>query len=127
MKKSAVQNCVAELVKALKDAREVALTFDQLDDGGASNFDAPALNFTSMGIRQKDAELAIKEAGLFSFEWKPFRDYRGDDGKMVRHPKYLVINGFQRGQGFRRTVMSEAFKRNMVEAGYPITMYYQMD
>ena len=127
MKKIDIQDRVDGLIQALKDSVVVALANDQSDDGGASNFDAPALDFASLGISQGVAERAIKEAGLFSFEWKPFRNHRGEDGKMIRHPKFLVINGFQRGQGFRRTKMSEAFKRSMVEAGYQTSMYYQMD
>ena len=115
------------LVRALKRAAIASVPHIRDDDGGTCNFDSPAFDFDACGMRKADAERIIQAVGLRCFDWKPFKNYRGDDGKMVKSPTYLVICGFQCGQGYRRTKMAEAFCTSMNADGYECGMYYQMD
>lgn len=117
-----------KLRRALLRARHVALAVGEDDeDGGTCNFDSPALDFAVCGITKADAERTIKAVGLSCFDWKPFKNYRGSDGKVIKSPTFLVIGGFQRGQGNRRTRMAEAFCDHMNNDGCETRMYYQMD
>lgn len=116
-----------KLTRALRRATFAALLRANEDDGGTCNFDSPALDFAACGIKEKDAAQLIESLGLNSFVWKPFKNHRNDDGTMIRAPKYLVICGFQRGQGNCRTRMAEAFCASMNADGCETMMYYQMD
>ena len=51
----------------------------------------------------------------------------GDEIEIIKAPTYLVITGFQSGQGYRHTHMAEAFCRSMNADGFETQMYYQMD
>lgn len=96
------------------------------DDGGTCNFDAPVIDFAAIGLEKSEAEKIIHDVGLNCFDWKPFKDHR-EDGKLVKAPTYLVVTGFQRGQGNMRTRMSEAFCEKLNADGVESGMYYQMD
>lgn len=116
-----------KLTRALKRAGHAARLFADEDDGGTCNFDAPVLDYAACGLKERDAVELIESLGLSCYDWKPFRNHRGPDGKMIRAPKYLVINGFQHGQGNRRTKMAEAFCQRLIADGIEAGMYYQMD
>lgn len=115
------------LARSLKRATHAAMLFAEEDDGGTCNFDSPALDFVACGLKEKDAERVIESLNLRCFTWKPFKNHRGEDGRMIRAPKFLVICGFQSGQANRRTRMAEAFCRRLNADGCECMMYYQMD
>ena len=115
------------LNRALRRARYAAQMFRDHDDGGTSNFDSPTLDFAACGLKRKDAESVIRDLGMTCFDWKPFKNHRDADGKLIKAPVYLVIGGFQSGQGYRHTKMSEAFCNSMNRDGFESGMYYQMD
>ena len=85
-------------------------------DGGTCNFDNPAMVFDRK--ERAEAEKAIADAGLHSYEW----DFASDKKQVA-----LVISGMTAGQGDQRTTMAEAFKESMKAQGYKCGMYYQMD
>ena len=117
-----------KLRRAIERAKHAALAvIGDGEDGGTCNFDSPALDFVACGMKEKDAERLLESAGLRSFPWKPFKNHRGEDGTMIRAPKFLVICGFQHGQANLRTRMAEAFCRRMNVDGCETRMYYQMD
>ena len=113
--------------RALKRAAIASITHIDEKDGGACNFDSPALDFAACGMTKESAKAVIEGVGLHCWEWKPFKNHRGSDGKIVKLPTYLVISGFQSGQGCRHTHMAEAFCDSMNKQGYNTRMYYQMD
>jgi len=115
------------LARALKRAAIASVSYIDEPDGGTCNFDSPALDFSACGMSKADAERVIKGVGLFCHDWKPFKNHRGDDGKIIKTPTYLVISGFQSGQGNRHTHMAEAFCQSMNMDGFETQMYYQMD
>lgn len=78
-------------------------------------------------MKKAAAEKIIADADLRCFDWRPFKSHRGEDGKLIKAPTYLVIVGFQRGQGFLRTRMAEAFCNSLNNDGIESGMYYQMD
>ena len=118
---------VERLTRALKRAAIASVAHICDDDGGTCNFDSPVLAYAACGLTRARAEEAIKSVGLYCHDWKPFRNHRGEDGRMVKAPTYLVISGFQCGQGYRRTRMAEAFCQRLNEDGFEAGMYYQMD
>ena len=97
------------------------------EDGGTCNFDSPALDYAACGVKGKDAVRLIESLGLRCHLWKPFKNHRNEDGTMTHAPRYLVISGFQRGQGNCRSRMAEAFCTSMNTDGCETRMYYQMD
>lgn len=101
------------LIKAKEAARAAGVG---VYDGGTCNFDNPAMVFDR--IERAEAERAIKDAGLRSFEW----DFASSKEQVA-----LVISGMTAGQGDQRTTMAEAFKDSMRAQGYKCGMYYQMD
>lgn len=115
------------LARALKRAAIASAAHIEDEDGGTCNFDSPALDFAACGISRANAERVIKAVGLSCFDWRPYKGYRGEDGKIVKAPTYLVIGGFTSGQGDRRTSMAEAFCERMNAEGFRTQMYYQMD
>jgi len=115
------------LAWALKRAAIASVTHIDESDGGTCNFDSPALDFSACGMNRADAERVIESVGLLCHDWQPFKNHRGDDGKIVKAPTFLVISGFQSGQGYRHTRMAEAFCRSMNADGFETQMYYQMD
>ncbi len=105
------------LTEALNKAKEAAKTAGAgVYDGGTCNFDNPAMVFDRK--ERAEAEKAIKDAGLRSFEW----DFASNKEQVA-----LVISGMTVGQGDQRTTMAEAFKDSMKAQGYACGMYYQMD
>ena len=120
-------DAVERLTRALKRAAIASVAHICDDDSGTCNFDSPALDFAACGMTRARAEEAIKSVGLYCHDWKPFKNHRGEDGKLVKAPTYLVISGFQCGQGYRRTRMAEAFCQRLNEDGFEAGMYYQMD
>lgn len=97
------------------------------EDGGTCNFDAPALDFSALGLRKPQAERVIDHCGLRCYDWRPFKSHRDESGKLIKAPTYLVITGFQRGQANLRTRMAEAFCHSLNRDGIESGMYYQMD
>lgn len=124
---AAEMDAVERLTRALKRAAIASVAHICDDDGGTCNFDSPALDFAACGMTRARAEEAIKSVGLYCHDWKPFKNHRGEDGKLVKAPTFLVISGFQSGQGLRRTRMAEAFCQQLNEDGFEAGMYYQMD
>lgn len=115
------------LTIALRRAAVAAAAHINREDGGTSNFDSPALDYAEYGLTKPEAKAAIEAAGLSSSEWRPFRNHRGPDGRMIKNPTYLLIHGFERGQGDRRTAMAKAFANSLEADHVPATMYYQVD
>lgn len=101
------------LIKAKEAARAAGVG---VYDGGTCNFDNPAMAFDRK--ERAEAEKAIKDAGLRSFEW---------DFASSKECVALVISGMTAGQGDQRTTMAEAFAESMKAQGYECGMYYQMD
>lgn len=106
--------------RALERAAVAGYAFAESNDGGTCNFDAPALAVDRAALKQmhmdrKTVEAAISGAGLTCWEWKSFCSRR------------LVLNGAFYGQASRRSRMATAFAKSLDEAGYPVSMYYQMD
>ena len=127
MKNSKHAAAAEQLHRALDRATAAALmAIRDGEDGGTCNFDAPALEVSALQLTRAEAEDVIRAAGLRSFEWKPFRGRR-ENGRLIKAPVFLTINGFQRGQGNLRTRMSEAFCESLRRDGIPCGMYYQMD
>ena len=115
------------LTRALWRAAIASVVHIDDDDGGTCNFDSPALDFSACGITKEAAETVIKSIGLNCRDWQPFKNHRGDDGKIIKAPTFLVISGFQCGQGYRHTHMAEAFCNSMNADGFETQMYYQVD
>lgn len=122
-----IDDPVERLAWALKRAAIASVSVITEQDGGTCNFDSPALYYAACGISRAEAQGAVESVGLHCHEWQPFRNRRGDDGKIVKAPTYLVISGFQSGQGNRRTKMAEAFCQSLTSDGFETQMYYQMD
>lgn len=103
--------------KKLADDLKSALAYGQeckgTDDGGPSNFDAPAICLP--GWDKPLIEAAVKTAGLRFFEW----EFGG--------AKYYVLPVPGVGQGLTRTCVSEAMSQYLMGQGYDTVMYYQMD
>ncbi len=105
------------LTEALIKAKEAARAAgENIDDGGTCNFDNPAMVFDRK--ERAEAEKAIADAGLHSYEW----DFASDKKRVA-----LVISGMTAGQGQCRTTMAEAFQASMKAQGFKCGMYYQMD
>ncbi|MBQ6960906.1 MAG: hypothetical protein IJP78_08025 [Clostridia bacterium] len=121
------QDAAKRLTWALKRAAVASAQYIDHEDGGTCNFDSPALDFAACGLKKADAEQAIHDAGLLCYDWKPFKDHYGPDHKLIRNPTYLVISGFQSGQGNRHSKMAETFSESLNQEGFTSIMYYQMD
>ena len=107
--------------RALERATVAGYAFAESDDGGTCNLDSPALSINREALKQmnmdrKTIEAAITDAGLTCWEQKSYFFSRR-----------LVINGAFFGQANRRERMAKAFAKSLEEAGYPATMYRQMD
>ena len=122
-----IKDPAERLAWALKRAAIASASHIGEHDGGTCNFDSPALDPSACGLSKADAERVIKSVGLFCHDWQPFKNHRGDDGKIIKAPTFLVISGFQSGQGNRHTHMAEAFCRSMNADGFETQMYYQVD
>lgn len=101
------------LKKALIRAKERALLYAGIDDGGTCNFDSPMIRLFRW--RQSEIEEAFNGAGLRYYDTTIFGT------------KYYVVCGGTYGQGNRRTAMAEEMCRIIQAAGFDATMYYQMD
>ena len=101
------------LKKALIRAKEAALLFAGVNDGGTCNFDSPMIRLYRW--RQAEIEEAFNGTGLRYFDTTIFGT------------KYYVVCGGAYGQANRRTTMAEEMCRIIKEAGFEATMYYQMD
>jgi hypothetical protein len=106
----------ATLVHAFREAAAAAVAADPGPDadGGACNFDAPAIRLP--GIREKFLAECAAEAGI---SVDPFEWFGGKRWFWVRVPL--------RGQADRRSRMAEAACHRLKELGVNATMYYQMD
>jgi hypothetical protein len=106
----------ATLVHAFREAAAAAVAADPGPDadGGACNFDAPAIRLP--GIREKFLAECAAEAGV---SVDPFEWFGGKRWFWVRVPL--------RGQADRRSRMAEAACHRLKELGVNVTMYYQMD
>lgn len=102
-----------KLKKALIRAKEAALKFASVEDGGTCNFDSPMIRLYRW--KQAEIEEALAGAGLRYFSTTIFGT------------KYYVVCGGTYGQANRRTTMAEEMCRIIKEAGFEATMYYQMD
>jgi len=97
----------------LKKAEEYAAQYSNTEDGGTSNFDAPA-------VKLKATETQIEKVCKPAMKWRK-RDPQ--DGKT-----WFVLFGAKRdGQGNRNTRMAEAISKKLAEFGYETTVYYEMD
>lgn len=102
-----------KLAEDLRNALAYGRANQGTDDGGSSNFDAPAVSLP--GWDKALVEAAAKTAGTMCFEWQ-----------LGRSTSYLFsIPGV--GQGYTRTKAAEAMSGYMAAQGYDAGMYYQMD
>lgn len=101
------------LKNALIRAKEAALKFAGVEDGGTCNFDSPMLRLYRW--RQTEIEEAFNGTGLNCFATTIFGT------------KYYVVCGGAYGQANRRTAMAEEMCRIIKAAGFDAEMYYQMD
>lgn len=108
-------NKYANLKNALERAKETAEVYVNTEDGGTCNFDSPAIDYRSMQMIKSKAIEAIQNAGLRCFEWKCYGS------------NLLVVCGIGKGQGNRRTRMSEAACQSLKNDKIAACMYYQMD
>ena len=101
------------LIAALTAAREAGAAAATGEDGGASNFDAPALLLPRW--RQADVELCAERAGLRCFPWK------------IAGQRRYVFPVPSGAQGNDRTRQAEAMSASLTAAGYTSCVYYQLD
>lgn len=106
-----------DLIKALEQAKGKALEHIENDDGGTCNFDT-ALLLRPLCLTKAEFEEAVKAAGLRC---------RYDNSRYSAGKGYYHINGYESGQGNRRTDMVEAFSESLNKSGYMSAVYYQMD
>lgn len=100
-----------ELVRVATEAGRAALTGE---DGGACNFDSPALSLPHMTEKQVSA--CAKAAGTTVFVWRLYSQ------------RLWVFNVPVAGpQGNDRTRQAEAMTASLAAAGYDALTYSQMD
>lgn len=100
-----------ELVRVATEAGRAALTGE---DGGASNFDAPAVSLPRM--TEKQVKACAKAADTTVFAWRLFKRRLWVFGVPVYGP-----------QGNDRTRQAEAMTASLSAAGYDALTYSQMD
>ena len=110
--KPRIQAKVLALIDALQLAKDEALKFKDVDDGGTCNFDCPTIRLA--GWREKVVKRAAKVVGLDCQKW--------EDYYMNYH-----ICGACYGQANRRTEMAEAFTKAMEKKGYEADVWYAVD
>lgn len=101
------------LKNTLIRAKEAALKFAGIEDGGTCNFDCPMIRLYRW--KQAEIEEAFSGAGLRYFD------------TTIYGTKYYVICGGTYGIANKRTAMAEEMYRIIKEAGFDAAMYYQMD
>mgnify|MGYP000762667757 FL=1 len=102
------------LVAALKSAAEAGRAALTGEDGGASNFDAPAVSLPRM--TEKQVKACAKAAGTTVFVWRLYSQ------------RLWVFNVPVAGpQGNDRTRQAEAMTASLAAAGYDALTYSQMD
>ena len=102
------------LVAALKAAAEVGRAALTGEDGGASNFDAPALSLPHM--TEKQVKACAKAADTNVFVWRLYGQRLWVFGVPVSGP-----------QGNDRTRQAEAMTASLAAAGYDALTYSQLD
>lgn len=102
------------LVAALKAAAEDGRAALTGEDGGASNFDAPALSLPHM--TEKQVNTCAKAAGTTVFAWRLYKQRLWVFGVPVSAP-----------QGNDRTRQAEAMTASLAAAGYDALTYSQLD
>ena len=111
----------AELITALKKAREKATEAGLLsDDGGTCNFDSPVL-YMPKGTRETTMDKIGVCAGVSFMKWESY-PFKGSD-----HSAWLIFGDFISGQGNRRTTIAEAFAASLKADGFESNTYYQID
>lgn len=111
----------AELIAALKKAREKATAAGLLsDDGGTYNFDSPVL-YMPKGTRETTMDKIGLCAGVSFMKWES-RPFAGAD-----RSAWLIFGDFMSGQGNRRSRSTEAFAASLKADGFESDTYYQMD
>lgn len=111
----------AELISALKKAREKATAVGLLsDDGGTRNFDSPVL-YMPKGTRETTMDKIGLRAGVSFMKWES-RPFAGTD-----RSAWLIFGNFMSGQGNRRSRIAEAFADSLKADGFKSDTYYQMD
>ena len=111
---SAMTPAMLRLVAALKTAADAGRAALTGEDGGASNFDAPALFLPHMTEKQVNA--CAKAAGTTVFVWRLYKQRLWVFGVPVSGP-----------QGNDRTRQAEAMTANLAAAGYDAITYSQLD
>lgn len=124
-KRTAREERVAALVKALETAKEAAKVYENSEDGGTCNLDSPTLyyKFTkadrlgkSAELTKKDIEEAVERVKMRAWKW----DCYGSAS--------FVINGYgASGQANRNSRMAEAFSKSLTESGYGSSLFCMAD
>lgn len=95
------------LLKAIAEAEQ----FNQVDDGGTSNFDNPVIKLD--GWKHTEVIEAFLLTGL-----NPYKEQAG---------YYSILNFCTNGQGYRRTAIAEAFRDSLKASGYTAYVDYRID
>ena len=111
---TAMTPAMLRLVAALKSAAEAGRAALTGEDGGASNFDAPAVALPRM--TEKQVKACAKAADTTVFAWRLFKRRLWVFGIPVYGP-----------QGNDRTRQAEAMTASLSAAGYDALTYSQMD
>lgn len=103
------------LIEALNLAKAVAESVC-CHDGGACNFDSPALHIPE-GMTYQQVLACCNAANVTCYGWKPSK----------KSEKLAVIGCVGVGQAGRRTEGAEAACKFLNDYGYTCGMYYEMD
>ena len=101
---------INDLRFALLVAKVKAFDLIETEDNGTCNFDSPTLV-----LPKEWSDKDIKEA------------FSGTGLQYYREGRTIEIYNATNGQGFRRTIMAEAFRDSLIASGYVSHVYYQMD
>lgn len=109
----ATESMIKNLSDALVRAKEKALSFIDMDDGGTCNLDTPQIFLSNW--RVDEVKQAVEKADLMCY--------------IQKSGKGLIVDliGCTSGQGFRRTQMAEAVRDSLKYDGYESFVYYNMD
>jgi hypothetical protein len=111
---TAMTPAMLRLVAALKSAAEAGRAALTGEDGGACNFDSPALSLPHM--TEKQVKACAKAAGTTVFVWRLYSQRLLGFNVPVAGP-----------QGNDRTRQAEAMTASLAAAGYDALTYSQMD
>lgn len=111
-KKQRIPEKAVALIAALRKAKEAALRYKDVEDGGTCNFDTPTIRLERW--QEKTVKIICKIAGLDCSKWENY------------YMNYHILGGCY-GQANRRTDMAEAFAKSLENDGYKASVWYAID